>query len=83
VFLPPSLDAPDWQLWPRRVDCGSSANKPTVSLRDLTEEHGCELKTLHDYGDNSPEGAVMRGIQAQFAEYERGKGVLELIVKGC
>jgi site-specific DNA recombinase len=28
---------------------------------------------LNDYGDDSPEGALMRGIQSQFAEYELAK----------
>jgi site-specific DNA recombinase len=37
------------------------------------EEYGCKLTALNDYGDDSPEGALMRGIQDQFAEYERAK----------
>jgi site-specific DNA recombinase len=42
-------------------------------LQEEFEGHGCELKALNDYGDDSPEGALMRGIQDQFAEYERAK----------
>jgi site-specific DNA recombinase len=48
-----------------------------VVLNGLLEEelskHGCKTKALNDYGDDSPEGALMRGIQTQFAEYERAK----------
>jgi site-specific DNA recombinase len=48
-----------------------------VVLNGLLEEelskHGCRTKALNDYGDESPEGALMRGIQTQFAEYERAK----------
>jgi site-specific DNA recombinase len=48
-----------------------------VVLNGLLEEelskHGCRTKALNDYGDDSPEGALMRGIQTQFAEYERTK----------
>jgi site-specific DNA recombinase len=48
-----------------------------VVLNGLLDEelskHGCKTKALTDYGDDSPEGALMRGIQTQFAEYERAK----------
>jgi site-specific DNA recombinase len=48
-----------------------------VVLNGLLEEelskHGCRTKALNDYGDDSPEGSLMRGIQTQFAEYERAK----------
>ena len=48
-----------------------------VVLNGLLEEelskHGCKTKALNDYGDDSAEGALMRGIQTQFAEYERAK----------
>jgi site-specific DNA recombinase len=48
-----------------------------VVLNGLLEEeltkYGCKTKALNDYGDDSPEGALMRGIQTQFAEYERAK----------
>jgi site-specific DNA recombinase len=51
------------------------ARKPAYNylLQEEFEEHGCELKALNDYGDDSPEGTLMRGIQDQFAEYERAK----------
>jgi site-specific DNA recombinase len=49
----------------------------TVVLNGLLDEelskHGCKTKALSDYGDDSAEGALMRGIQTQFAEYERAK----------
>jgi hypothetical protein len=48
-----------------------------VVLNGLLDEelskHGCKTKALNDYGDDSAEGALMRGIQTQFAEYERAK----------
>lgn len=48
-----------------------------VVLNGLLEEelarHGCKTKALNDYGDDSPEGVLMRGIQTQFGEYERLK----------
>src|ERR687886_2959364 len=49
------------------------ARKPAYNylLQEEFAEHGCELKALNDYGDDSPEGILMRGIQDQFAEYER------------
>src|SRR5215217_3689647 len=51
------------------------SRKPAYNylLQEEFEGHGCELKALNDYGDDSPEGALMRGIQDQFAEYERAK----------
>ena len=51
------------------------ARKPAYNylLQEEFAEHGCKLKALNDYGDDSPEGALMRGIQDQFAEYERAK----------
>jgi site-specific DNA recombinase len=42
-------------------------------LQEEFAEYGCELKALNDYGDSSAEGVLMRGIQDQFAEYERAK----------
>jgi site-specific DNA recombinase len=42
-------------------------------LQEGLAERGCALKALNDYGDDNPEGALMRGIQDQFAEYERAK----------
>jgi site-specific DNA recombinase len=48
-----------------------------VVLNGLLEEefakHNCKTKALNDYGDDSPEGTLMRGIQTQFAENERAK----------
>jgi site-specific DNA recombinase len=51
------------------------ARKPAYNylLQEEFEEHGCELKALNDYGGDGPEGKLMRGIQDQFAEYERAK----------
>jgi site-specific DNA recombinase len=51
------------------------ARKPAYNylLQEEFEGHGCELRALNDYGDDSPEGALMQGIQDQFAEYERAK----------
>jgi site-specific DNA recombinase len=51
------------------------ARKPAYNylLEEEFAEHGCELTALNDYGDHSPEGALMRGIQDQLAEYERAK----------
>jgi site-specific DNA recombinase len=42
-------------------------------LDEELSRHGCKTKALNDYGDDSPEGALMRGIQTRFAEYERAK----------
>ena len=36
-------------------------------------QHGCRLQALNDYAGDGPEAALMRGIQGQFAEYERAK----------
>jgi site-specific DNA recombinase len=48
-----------------------------VVLNGLLQEelwkHGCKTKALNDYGDDSAEGALIRGIQTQFVEYERAK----------
>jgi site-specific DNA recombinase len=51
------------------------ARKPAYNylLQEEFADHGCELKALNDYGVDSPEGALMRGMQDQFAEYERAK----------
>src|SRR5215218_4316127 len=42
-------------------------------LEEEFSKHGSKTKALNDYGDDSAEGALMRGIQTQFAEYERAK----------
>jgi site-specific DNA recombinase len=42
-------------------------------LEEELAKHGCELRALNDYAGDSPEAALMRGIQGQFAEYERAK----------
>jgi site-specific DNA recombinase len=42
-------------------------------LEEELARHGCELRALNDYSGDSPEAALMRGIQGQFAEYERAK----------
>jgi len=42
-------------------------------LEEELARHGCELRALNDYAGDSPEAALMRGIQGQFAEYERAK----------
>src|ERR671916_322292 len=42
-------------------------------LEEELSKHACKTKALNDYGDDSAEGALMRGIQTQFAEYERAK----------
>ncbi len=51
------------------------ARKPAYNylLQEEFAEHDCQLRALNDYGDDTPEGALMRGIQDQFAEYERAK----------
>ena len=51
------------------------ARKPAYNylLQEELTERGCELRALNDYGDDSPEGKLMRGIQDQFAEYEHAK----------
>jgi DNA invertase Pin-like site-specific DNA recombinase len=42
-------------------------------LEEELAKHGCELRALNDYAGDSPEAVLMRGIQGQFAEYERAK----------
>jgi site-specific DNA recombinase len=42
-------------------------------LRRKFEEHDCELKSLNDRGDGSPEGELTDGILDQLAKYERAK----------
>ena len=42
-------------------------------LEEELARHGCELRALNDYAGDSPEADLMRGIQGQFAEYERAK----------
>ena len=42
-------------------------------LRREFEEHGCELRSLNDRGDDSPEGELTDGILDQLAKYERAK----------
>jgi site-specific DNA recombinase len=45
----------------------------TYLLRREFEEHGCELRSLNDRGDGSPEGDLTDGILDQLAKYERAK----------
>jgi site-specific DNA recombinase len=45
----------------------------TYILRREFQEHGCELRSLNDRGDNSPEGELTDGILDQLAKYERAK----------
>jgi site-specific DNA recombinase len=45
----------------------------TYLLRREFEEHGCELRSLNDKGDDSPEGELTDGILDQLAKYERAK----------
>jgi site-specific DNA recombinase len=45
----------------------------THILRRELQEHGCELRSLNDRGDNSPEGELTDGILDQLAKYERAK----------
>src|SRR5688500_2731832 len=45
----------------------------TYLLRQEFEEHGCELRSLNDRGDDSPEGELTHGILDQLAKYERAK----------
>lgn len=45
----------------------------TYLLRREFEEHGCELRSLNDHGDGSPEGELTDGILDQLAKYERAK----------
>src|ERR671910_1845531 len=42
-------------------------------LRREFEEHGCELRSLNDRGDGSPEGDLNDGILDQLAKFERAK----------
>jgi site-specific DNA recombinase len=42
-------------------------------LEEELARHNCELRALNDYAGDSPEATLMRGIQGQFAEYERAK----------
>src|SRR5215210_3427200 len=45
----------------------------TYLLRREFEEHGCELRSLNDRGDGSPEGDLTDGNLDQLAKYERAK----------
>src|SRR5215213_8639890 len=45
----------------------------TYLLRREFEEHECELKSLNDRGDDSPEGELTDGILDQLAKFERAK----------
>src|SRR5215211_7857741 len=45
----------------------------TYLLRREFQEHGCELRSLNDRGDGSPEGELTDGILDQLAKYERAK----------
>jgi site-specific DNA recombinase len=45
----------------------------TNLLRREFGEHGCELRSLNDHGDGSPEGELTDGILDQLAKYERAK----------
>src|ERR671911_674773 len=45
----------------------------TYLLRREFGEHGCELRSLNDHGDGSPEGELTDGILDQLAKYERAK----------
>jgi site-specific DNA recombinase len=45
----------------------------TYLLRREFEEHDCELRSLNDHGDGSPEGELTDGILDQLAKYERAK----------
>jgi site-specific DNA recombinase len=45
----------------------------TDLLRREFEEHGCELRSLNDRGDGSPEGDLTDGILDQLAKFERAK----------
>src|SRR5215203_1871706 len=62
----------------------------TYLLRREFEEHGCELRSLNDRGDGSPEGDLTDGILDQLAKYERAKiaersrrGKLRKAREGC
>src|ERR671910_2748336 len=45
----------------------------TYLLRREFEEHGCELRSLNDRGDDTPEGELTDGILDQLGKYERAK----------
>jgi site-specific DNA recombinase len=45
----------------------------TYLLRREFEERGCELRSLNDRGDGSPEGELTDGILDQLAKFERAK----------
>ena len=45
----------------------------TYLLRREFEEHGCELRSLNDRGDGSPEGDLTDGILDQLSKFERAK----------
>jgi len=45
----------------------------TYLLRRELAEHGTELRSLNDRGDESPEGQLTDGILDQLAKYERAK----------
>ena len=45
----------------------------TYLLRREFEENGCELRSLNDRGDGSPEGELTDGILDQLGKYERAK----------
>jgi site-specific DNA recombinase len=45
----------------------------TYLLRREFEEHGCELRSLNDRGDGSPEGDLNDAILDQLAKFERAK----------
>jgi site-specific DNA recombinase len=45
----------------------------TYLLRREFEEHGCELRSLNDRGDDNPEGELTDGILDQLAKFERAK----------
>jgi len=45
----------------------------TYLLRQEFEEYSCELRSLNDRGDGSPEGELTDGILDQLAKYERTK----------
>src|SRR4051794_7489651 len=42
-------------------------------LRREFEEYGCEMRSLNDRGDDSPEGELTDGILDQLAKFERAK----------
>src|SRR5215211_2614526 len=45
----------------------------TYLLRREFGEHGCELRSLNDRGDGSPEGDLTDGILDQLSKFERAK----------